>query len=159
MRALANMWGKEAHSIHKRYYRSYIRAFNDAKDASPARKGHEEDDDYVTQSEFRLLLVYLEIYATWYEVFMGIDGGTEGITIEDDHRLSVRPVAHTHGCRRTELPRQFDPIVRCVCLCCCACTHTSTCSCAETRMGGCATTCSEGRSHMGQLACDAPCEA
>ena len=41
------------------YYRSYIRAFNDAKDASPAVG--EKDDDYVTKSEFRYLIVYLGI--------------------------------------------------------------------------------------------------
>ena len=71
-----------------RYYRSYIRAYNDAKDSQPARPGRPEDDDYVTQSEFRHLLVYLGLYATWYEVFMAIDGGTVGVTKEDDHRLS-----------------------------------------------------------------------
>ena len=42
----------------------------------------------MARSEFRLLLVYLGLYATWYEVFMTIDGGTEGVTIKDDHRLS-----------------------------------------------------------------------
>lgn len=83
--------------------RSYIRAFSDAKVAAPPR--HDQDDDYVTHPEFRLLLVYLGLYATWYEVFMTIDGGTEGITVEDDHRLSVRtqprpaaPTSSTQPC-------------------------------------------------------------
>lgn len=91
LNAMINMWGREGHFLYKRYYRSYIRAFTDAKDAAPPRA--DKDDDYVTKSEFRLLLVYLGLYATWYEVFMAIDGGTEGVTVEDDHRLSVRAAA------------------------------------------------------------------
>ena len=83
---LIHVWGKEGHRLFKRYYRSYIRAFVDVKDATPPHV--EKDEDYVARSEFRLLLVYLGLYATWYEVFMTIDGGTEGVTIKDDHRLS-----------------------------------------------------------------------
>jgi len=74
--------------LFDRYYRSYIRAFNDAKDAAAVRTGHANDDDYVTKSEFRLLVVYLGYYARWYELFMAIDGRTDGVTAEDDHRIS-----------------------------------------------------------------------
>ena len=79
MQALCGMWGREGDILFHRYYRSYIRAFNDAKDA--AKKVREDDDDYVTRDEFRLLLRYLSIYATWYEVFLSID-------TDADHRIS-----------------------------------------------------------------------
>ena len=67
MGTLANQHRKEALSIYHRFYRSYIRAFADAKDAAPSRGEHGplDDDDFVTRSEFRLLLRYLGIYATW----------------------------------------------------------------------------------------------
>ena len=79
LQALCGMWGREGDVLYHRYYRSYIRAFNDAKDA--AKKVREDDDDYVTRDEFRLLLRYLSIYATWYEVFLSID-------TDADHRIS-----------------------------------------------------------------------
>jgi len=97
--ALSAVVRREATSLYHRYYRSYIRAFNDAKDAAKARAGHTMDDDYVTRSEFRLLLVYLQIYATWYEVFAHIidtDGAPtaaarrdqlDHLRIEADHRM------------------------------------------------------------------------
>jgi len=80
-------------ALYRRFYPSYIRAFNDAKDASDGkkktrRKTKPTDDDFVTRDEFRLLLVYLGIYATWLEVFMMIDGGSAGVTADDDKRLS-----------------------------------------------------------------------
>jgi len=86
--------------IWRRFRKSYIRAFLDAADASPQRKKGAKvslpngkrrmvcDDDYVTQKEFRLLLCYLSIYATMYELFALIDGGSEGFTAEDDARIS-----------------------------------------------------------------------
>ena len=85
LQVLCNMWGKEGQGLFDRYYRSYIRAFSDAKDAAKAKR--KDDDDYVTRSEFRLLIRYLGIYATWYEVFMAVDGGTDGITAEDGERM------------------------------------------------------------------------
>lgn len=63
--SLSRVAGRDATSLYHRYYRSYIRAFNDAKDAAVARAGHALDDDYVTKTEFRLLLRYLCVYATW----------------------------------------------------------------------------------------------
>merc|ERR1712196_356994 len=44
--------------------------------------------DYVTRREFRLLICYLTIYATMYELFSLVDGKSEGITVEDDNRIS-----------------------------------------------------------------------
>ena len=38
--------------------------------------------------QFRLLISYLVLYATMYELFCLIDGGTEGVTVEDDNRLA-----------------------------------------------------------------------
>ena len=91
----------EAERIWRRFRRSYIRAFVDAADAAPQRSraattrtgagGNRRavsDDDYVTRREFRLLICYLSIYATMYELFAGIDGSSEGITVEDDNRIS-----------------------------------------------------------------------
>jgi len=69
MLELSKTCGREAMPVYHRFYRSYIRAFGDAKDGAAARPGMPEDDDYVTKSEFRLLIRYLGIYATWYEVF------------------------------------------------------------------------------------------
>eukprot|EP00310_Coccolithus_braarudii_P016293 CAMPEP_0183337590 /NCGR_PEP_ID=MMETSP0164_2-20130417/5172_1 /TAXON_ID=221442 /ORGANISM="Coccolithus pelagicus ssp braarudi, Strain PLY182g" /LENGTH=289 /DNA_ID=CAMNT_0025507297 /DNA_START=16 /DNA_END=882 /DNA_ORIENTATION=- len=90
---------KEGERIWKRFRRSYIRAFVDAADAAPQRAGHGHtavggkrrvvnDDDYVTRREFRLLINYLSIYATIYELFAAIDGKTEGVTVDDDNRIS-----------------------------------------------------------------------
>jgi len=102
--SLSRVAGRDATSLYHRYYRSYIRAFNDAKDAAVARAGHALDDDYVTKTEFRLLLRYLCVYATWYEVFSQLidtggkpKGGAAGassridaidaVRIEPDHRI------------------------------------------------------------------------
>jgi len=91
---------KEGERIWKKFRKSYIRAFVDAADAAPQRKSGGtvklpngrrrvvNDDDYVTRREFRLLICYLGIYATMYELFSLIDGGTEGVTVEDDNRIS-----------------------------------------------------------------------
>ena len=98
MLALSNSHGMRATALYHRYYRSYIRAFNDAKDASRPRPNHPEDDDYVTEPEFRFLLAYLGIYATWLEVFAHlIDTGAakpparrdalDMLAIETDHRI------------------------------------------------------------------------
>lgn len=87
---------RKGERVYKRFYPSYIRAFNDAKDASTGgpdakrrrRATKPTDDDYVSRDEFRLLLVYLTIYAAWFEVFAMVDGGSDGITADDDKRLS-----------------------------------------------------------------------
>jgi len=90
---------KDGERIWKRFRKSYIRAFVDAADAAPQRtkkattmKGGKRrvvsDDDYVTRREFRLLICYLSIYATMYELFALLDGRSEGITVDDDNRIS-----------------------------------------------------------------------
>ena len=52
--------------LWRRFRPSTIRAFNDAKDAGGANS--ELSDDYVTKREFRLLLRYVALYATMFEV-------------------------------------------------------------------------------------------
>lgn len=91
---------KEGERIWKRFRKSYIRAFVDAADAAPQRSRKAttssvsgkrrpvSDDDYVTPREFRLLVCYLQIYATMYELFSLIDGHSEGVTVDDDNRIS-----------------------------------------------------------------------
>jgi len=89
---------KEGERIWRRFRKSYIRAFLDAADSAPQRSrvAHTSvggrrpvnDDDYVTRREFRILICYLSIYATMYEIFATLDGGSEGVTVEDDSRIS-----------------------------------------------------------------------
>jgi hypothetical protein len=87
--------------IWRRFRKSYIRAFVDAADAAPQRGGKAytntgaggkrrsvDDDDYVTRREFRLLICYLCTYAAMYELFAAIDGSSEGVTVEDDNRIT-----------------------------------------------------------------------
>jgi hypothetical protein len=96
--------GAMATKLYHRFYKSYIWAFSDARDSSDARGGKGkaglDDDDYVTRPEFRLLISYLRIYATWYEVFAQLlDAGAaarrdalldtefEALRIEPDHHV------------------------------------------------------------------------
>jgi hypothetical protein len=96
---LAGAAGREATPLYHRYYRAYIRAFSDACEAAATRPTR-HDDDYVAKSEFRLLISYLRIYATWYEVFAQLlDAGAaarrdalldtefEALRIEPDHHV------------------------------------------------------------------------
>jgi len=80
----------EADRLWKLYRPSYIRAFNDAKDAKPQKESKGVDsDDYVTRGEFRLMCAYLCIYAAMFDAFNMIDGGSEGTTATDDRRMSL----------------------------------------------------------------------
>ena len=91
--SLAECWGwvqtkllgtiddeEEAMKIYRFYQPSYILAFNDAKDI-------DDKDDYVTKSEFRVLVAYLCIYAAMLDCFSLIDGG--GGENPDDRRISL----------------------------------------------------------------------
>ena len=102
MSTLANQHRKEAISIYHRFYRSYIRAFTDAKDAAPSRPEHGplDDDDFVTRSEFRLLLRYLGIYATWC--------GLAPTSPPHTHNTTSPP--HTHN--PTSPPHAHNPTSR-----------------------------------------------
>jgi hypothetical protein len=83
----------EAMRLWKLYRPSYIRAFNDAKDATPDRPiktvGTASTDDYVTFQEFRLAVAYLCMYAAMFDAFAAIDGGGSGTTASDDRRVSL----------------------------------------------------------------------
>eukprot|EP01051_Picozoa_sp_SAG22_P016397 SAG22_NODE_2309_length_2733_cov_5.173880_2_plen_465_part_00 len=87
--------------LWRRYRPSYIRAFADARDAAPDRKlgkgGGLRGDDVVTPAEFRVLLSYLRIYATMYEVFAMVDGEGAGVDAMDDKKLSREEWGHMLG--------------------------------------------------------------
>lgn len=79
--------------LFKAYRPSYIYAFNNAKNIHcgnkeilPGAKTATEDD-YVSFAEFRVFTLYLRIYATMFDAFADIDGGTEGISEDDDRRI------------------------------------------------------------------------
>ena len=84
----------DGEELWHRYRPSYIRAFSDAADAAPDRQklggagGTIIGDDMVTKREFRVLLSYLRLYATMYEVFAMVDGMGAGLTMMDDKKLS-----------------------------------------------------------------------
>ena len=81
---LARTLGRSANVVYTRYYPAIINAFDDAKDTAIARPGH-DDDEVITRSEFRLLLLFLCIYSTWYEVFAHVIDGT-GYDVEATKR-------------------------------------------------------------------------
>lgn len=90
----SNIGGQEkALLLWKRFRPSYIRAFNDAKDIGKDKAinstGDATTEDYVTRGEFRLLNAYIAIYAVMYDAFTKIDGGGEGVTKDDDRRISL----------------------------------------------------------------------
>jgi len=85
--------------IYKQFYPSYIRAFKDAADCGTKRqikgaKAGTTTDDYVEKSEFRILCVYLCLYACMFEAFSLIDGydknatDNEGVGHNDDRKIS-----------------------------------------------------------------------
>ena len=81
---LARTLGRSANVVYTRYYPAIINRFDDAKDTAIARPGH-DDDEVITRSEFRLLLLFLCIYSTWYEVFAHVIDGT-GYDVEATKR-------------------------------------------------------------------------
>lgn len=74
-------------AIWKRFRPSFIRAFNDAKDAAAAPA--QMSSEYVSNHEFRILVAYIGYYATWFEVFSMIDGAAGDSTATDDRRISL----------------------------------------------------------------------
>jgi len=88
--------------LWKRFRPSYIRAFNDAKDVATKKhlggntKSTTTSDDYVTRGEFRVLNAYICIYATIYDAFTVIDGGS-GVTADDDRRISLDELKKNYG--------------------------------------------------------------
>lgn len=74
----------EGTRLWKIYRPSYILAFNDA-----ASVHDDNDDNYVTAKEFRLLAAYICFYAAIFDWFALIDGGDSGVTKNDDRRISL----------------------------------------------------------------------
>lgn len=72
--------------LFKQFRPSYIVAYNAAKDLKSSAKGN--DDDYINFSEFRVLNVYLCLYACMLDAFSTADGGGAGVSAEDDRRMS-----------------------------------------------------------------------
>jgi hypothetical protein len=72
---------------------SYIRAFSDAKDykaddgAKIKGTKNATADAFVQRDEFRLFCCYLCIYATMFDAFSRLDGGSKGRDHRDDLRL------------------------------------------------------------------------
>jgi hypothetical protein len=102
--------GAMASKLYHRFYKSYIWAFSDARDGSDARGGKGkaglDDDDYVTRPEFRLLISYLRIYATWYEVFANlIDNSTNELVAQGKVKrdtLDEKPIETDNRIQRDE---------------------------------------------------------
>ena len=115
---LAALWNTviiscaDLHEIHRpccllawlacdRYYRSFVCAFDDAKDIAVVRgRHHFDDDEYVTRSEFRLLLVYLRFYAMWYEVWLLVVSSDNTLPNIGTMALSTAGDAGDRGVRR-----------------------------------------------------------
>ena len=85
--ALSRAYGQNANAMYRRYHRAVVYGFNDAKDTAIVRPGR-DDDLVVTKSEFRLLMRFLCIYATWYEVFSRVvDRGSQAAMAMDSMQL------------------------------------------------------------------------
>lgn len=76
---------KLGEKLFKLFRPSYIVAYNGAKNLKENAKGN--DDDYINFAEFRVLNVYLCIYAGMLDAFSTIDGGGSGVTEDDDRRM------------------------------------------------------------------------
>ena len=88
-KALMFMYGNdEGDTLYKRYYPSYIRAFNDAKDIDKRKSKVEgvNADDYLTRNEFRLCCAYLCLYSMMFDAFSLVDGNQEGGHDGDEYK-------------------------------------------------------------------------
>ena len=74
--------------LFKQFRPAYIVAYNAAKAIKASARGN--DDDYINFSEFRLLNVYLCIYACMLDAFSTADGGGAGVTANDDRRVDEK---------------------------------------------------------------------
>jgi hypothetical protein len=74
--------------LFKTFRHAYIVAYNAAKDLKTSSDG--TDDDYINFSEFRVLNVYLCIYAGMLDAFATVDGGGAGVSKDDDRRIGKK---------------------------------------------------------------------
>ncbi len=77
---------KIGRKIFKHFRPSYIVAYNSAKNLKRASSAG-EDDDYINFQEFRMLNIFLAVYAGMLDAFSTIDGGGKGISEDDDRRV------------------------------------------------------------------------
>jgi len=78
-------------SVWKAFRPSYIRAFTDARDIGEDKKlggSTATADDYVQARTFRVFLSYVVVYAEMYDAFALVDGGGEGVSKDDDRKIS-----------------------------------------------------------------------
>lgn len=85
---------KDADRLWALYRPSYIRAFKDATDIE--NDDADDNDNYITPKEMRMLILFLCIYVTMYDAFMAIDGDSEGVTETDDQRFSFAEFKRAH---------------------------------------------------------------
>jgi Ca2+-binding EF-hand superfamily protein len=79
---------KLGEKLFKTFRSSYIVAYNGAKDLKANAKGN--DDDYINFAEFRVLSVYLCVYAGMLDAFATVDGGGAGVSADDDRRIGTK---------------------------------------------------------------------
>jgi hypothetical protein len=92
-RKLASVHGQErGTALSKKYSPISIRAFHAAKE------GHESNQDFVTPSEFRLLIAYLCVYALAFDAFDVIEHEDAGGNDDYDQRMSR--TKWLAGCRK-----------------------------------------------------------
>lgn len=91
--ALTQAHGRQAIVVYRRYYRCFKWAFQDTRECAAQAEGR--GGDYLSLREFRLFLLHLCVYATWYEVFAHIIIGVQPSTPRGD----VAP----------PVPRRIDP--------------------------------------------------
>ena len=98
--ALARAYGVEAIPLFQRYATAFGMAFDDAKDVAAAQPELHlsAQDECVTRNEFRVLCVYLRVYATWYDVFARVAEGMGS-------RAATATPSSTVGCGRPPSPR------------------------------------------------------
>jgi len=78
-------------TVWKAFRPCYIRAFTDAKDigeAKPLGTSTANTDDYIQARTFRVFCSYLCIYGEMYDAFALVDGGGEGVSKDDDRKIS-----------------------------------------------------------------------
>jgi hypothetical protein len=79
---------KLGEKLFKTFRSSYIVAYNGAKDLKANAEGN--DDDYINFAEFRILSVYLCVYAGMLDAFATVDGGGAGVSADDDRRIGTK---------------------------------------------------------------------
>mmetsp|Transcript_48018 Transcript_48018/g.94277 ORF Transcript_48018/g.94277 Transcript_48018/m.94277 type:complete len:243 (-) Transcript_48018:221-949(-) len=91
-KALLLKYPNDGETIWKAFRPSYIRAFSDARDIGKDKQlgsSNASTDDYVQKQTFRVFIAYAVIYGEMYDAFALIDGGGEGVSKDDDRKVSL----------------------------------------------------------------------